>query len=170
MTPRRQTRRPVRRAAEGPEGAVPAGGLVIPCFRCGLCCRRYQPPVTLAEAEAIAAALGLEFNTFLERYVDDSWREPGRLLLDCNHEGACVFLEEAGPGGLASCLIYPVRPQVCRDWPAGLHQRECLEALERDWGLTASPSGKLLGPEENRRRFLAFLRSLGTRPGTGRRR
>jgi hypothetical protein len=81
-----------------PEGDLPAG-TAIPCFRCGLCCTRYQPPVTADEAEAIARALGLPLDEFLDRYIDDSWYEPGRFLLDTDTE-ACVFLEPASPGML----------------------------------------------------------------------
>lgn len=150
-------RRGNRLSAESADGSLPAGA-TIACFRCGLCCARYQAPLTTAEAQAIADALGMTLDAFLDRYVDDSWYEPGRFLLDTGTD-ACVFLEPASEGRPASCKIHPLRPQVCRDWQAGLHKKECLEGLEQHWGLTASPSGKLLGPEESLRRFRAFLQS-----------
>ncbi len=147
-----------RESLDQPDGSVPAGA-PISCFRCGLCCTRYQPPLTAAETEVIAGSLGMNLVDFLDRYVDDAWYEPGRFLLDtCS--GACVFLEAASDGKTGSCRIHRLRPQACRDWEPGLHKKECLEALQRDWGLTASPSGKLLGPGDNVRRFRAFLRSL----------
>jgi len=133
--------------------------MAVPCFRCGLCCTRYQPPLTTQEAEAIARALRMTLDAFLDRYVDDSWYEPGRFLLDTD-TGACVFLEPASEGKPASCKIHPLRPQACRDWQAGLHKKECLEGLKRYWGLSVTASGKLTGPRENLRRFRAFLRSL----------
>ncbi len=147
-----------REAADRPEGGLP-GGTAIACFRCGLCCMRYQPPVTVDEAEAIAAALEMAFDDFLDRYVDDRWFEPGVFLLDTDND-ACVFLEPAAEGRPVLCRIHGLRPQACRDWQPGLDKKECLEALERDWGLRASPSGKLLGPREGVGRFRAFVRSL----------
>jgi len=146
-----------RLSRDRPDGALSAG-TAIPCFRCGLCCTRYQPPLTAGEAEAIADALGMRLDLFLERYVDDSWYEPGRFLLDTD-SNACVFLEPASEGRMASCRIHPLRPQACRDWQAGLHQKECLEGLNRDWGLAASPSGKLLGREQDLRKFRAFIQA-----------
>jgi len=148
-------------SVDNPDGSVPSG-TAIPCFRCGLCCTRYQAPLTTAEAQAIAEALGMALDAFLDRYVDDSWYEPGRFLLDTGTD-ACVFLEPASEGKPASCKIHALRPQACRDWEAGLHKKECLEGLERDWGLTASPSGKLQGPEEKLRKFRAFLQSPALR-------
>ncbi len=147
-----------REAADRPEGGLP-GGTAIACFRCGLCCMRYQAPVTVDEAETIAAALGMAMEDFLDRYVDDSWFEPGVFLLDADN-GACVFLELAADGRPVLCRIHGFRPQVCRDWQPGLDKKECLEAMERDWGLSASPSGNLLGPSEDVKRFRAFLQSL----------
>ncbi len=147
-----------RESADTPGGAVPAG-MAIPCFRCGLCCTRYQPPLTTGEAETIARALDLDLDVFLDRYIDDSWFEPGRFLLDTASD-ACIFLETEPDGPASLCRIHALRPQACRDWQPGLHQRECVEALERDWGITASPSGKLVGPRANRGRFWAFLESL----------
>ena len=147
-----------REAADKPEGGVP-GGTAIECFRCGLCCKRYQPPVTVDEAETIAAELGITLDDFLDRYVDDRWFEPGVFLLDTDND-ACVFLETAAGGGPVLCRIHQLRPQVCRDWQPGLDKKECLEALEEDWGLSASPSGKLLGRRDDVGRFRAYLQSL----------
>jgi Fe-S-cluster containining protein len=147
-----------RKAADRPEGGVP-GGAAIACFRCGLCCKRYQPPVTVDEAKAIAGELGMTLEDFLDRYIDDRWFEPGIFLLDIDKDG-CVFLEPTVDGRPMLCRIHGLRPQVCRDWQPGQDKKECIEALERDWGLSASPSGKLLGPEEDVRRFRIFLQSL----------
>lgn len=136
-----------------------ADSAVIECFRCGLCCMRYQPPVTVGEAKKIANALGMEFDDFLVRYVDDSWFEPGIFLIDADSK-ACVFLEPATDGRPALCRIHKLRPKACRDWQPGLDKKECLEALERDWGLRTGPSGELLGSDEDIGRFRAFLASL----------
>lgn len=124
----------------------------IPCFRCGVCCMKYSPRVTAAEAEHIADSLGVSLEVFLERYVDDSWFEPGYYLLD-NQDGACIFLSESEDARIKFCRIHSIRPQVCREWQPGLDRKECLEGLEKCWGLTVDSSGQLRGPEDKLREF-----------------
>jgi Fe-S-cluster containining protein len=126
--------------------------IAIPCFRCGVCCMKYSPRVTAAEAEHIAESLGVSLETFLERYVDDSWFEPGFYLLD-TQGGACIFLAETEDSRVKSCLIHSVRPRVCREWQPGLDRKECLEGLQKYWGLTVDSSGKLEGPADKLREF-----------------
>ena len=126
--------------------------IAIPCFRCGVCCMKYSARVTAAEAEHIAGTLGVSLETFLERYVDDSWFEPGYYLLD-THDGACIFLAESEDTRVKSCLIHAVRPQVCREWQPCLERKECLEGLEKCWGLSVDSSGRLRGPEDKVREF-----------------
>ena len=156
----RLNRKDSRLSLDSPDGSA-SSGMAIPCFRCGLCCTRYQPPLTTAEAETIALALGMSLDAFLDRYIDDAWFEPGRFLLDTDTD-ACVFLNPATDDSkAASCKIHPLRPQACRDWQASLHKKECLEGLQRYWGLTATPSGKLVGSKEDLRRFRAFMQSQG---------
>jgi len=142
-----------------------AGGIMqretaITCFRCGICCVKYNPRITVAEAENIAGALGISLEEFQDGYVDGSWFEPGYFLLE-SHDGPCIFLEQGQGDKIASCLIHPVRPQVCRDWEAGWHRRECREGLSRYWGLSIDPSGELRGPPAKIREFRSFLRSPG---------
>ncbi len=124
----------------------------IPCFRCGVCCMKYSPRVTVAEAEHIADSFGVSLEMFLEKYVDDSWFEPGYYLLD-THDGTCIFLAETEDGRVFSCRIHPVRPEACREWQPGLEQEECLEGLKKCWGLTVDSSGQLCGPEDKVREF-----------------
>ena len=126
--------------------------IVIPCFRCGVCCMKYSARVTAAEAEHIAGTLGVSLEVFLERYVDDSWFEPGYYLLD-SHDGACIFLAKSEDTRVFSCRIHPVRPEVCREWQPGLDRKECLEGLEKRWGLSVDSSGRLRGPEDKVREF-----------------
>ncbi len=156
----RLNRKDNRLSLDSPDGSA-STGMAIPCFRCGLCCTRYQPPLTTAEAETIALALGMTLDAFLDRYIDDAWFEPGRFLLDTDTD-ACVFLNPATDDSkAASCKIHPLRPLACRDWQASLHKKECLDGLQLYWGLTATPSGKLVGSKEDLRRFRAFMQSQG---------
>ncbi len=137
-----------------------AGGeITIPCFRCGVCCTRYQPPVSLTEARTIAAALGLSLDDFLDRYIDDSWPGSEYYLLDA-HDEACVFLERSKGSKVASCRIHPVRPRACREWAPSLSRKECQQGLTRYWGLKVNPSGELIGSKLNLRDFQRFLKSL----------
>jgi Fe-S-cluster containining protein len=95
---------------------------------------------------------------FLDRYVDDSWFEPECFLLD-TLDGACIFLAESEDTRMKSCRIHAIRPQVCREWQPGLERKECLEGLEKCWGLTVGSSGQLRGPEDKVREFRSVLNS-----------
>ena len=44
--------------------------LSIPCFRCGVCCTKYQVRLSLVEARQIADELGFDWDEWLDRYVD----------------------------------------------------------------------------------------------------
>ena len=138
---------------------LPARESTIACFRCGVCCTRYQPPITLAEARTIATALGISLDAFLDRYIDDSWPGFEYYLLD-TYEEACVFLEYDKESKVASCRIHPVRPQACREWAASLSRKECQEGLVRYWGLTVNSSGQLEGPEQRVRDFQTHIDNL----------
>ncbi len=131
----------------------------IACFRCGICCTIYQPPVSLAEARSIAAAIGLTVDAFLERYTDDSW--PGRdsYLID-TYNGACIFLGCSEGSKIASCRIHQIRPQACREWLPELSRKECRQGLEQYWGLTVGVSGQLEGSDQKLQDFQEFLNSL----------
>jgi len=112
----------------------------------------------VAEAEHIADTLGISLETFLERYSDDSWFEPGYYLLD-SQDGACVFLAETEDSRVFSCLIHAVRPEVCREWQPGLERKECLEGLQKHWRLSVDSSGQLWGSEEKVREFRSTFNS-----------
>ena len=144
-------------ADEAPE----AKGIL--CFRCGVCCMKYSPRVTTIEAEHIAESLGISLETFLERYTDDSWFEPGYYLLD-TQDGACIFLADSEDARMKFCRIHHIRPEACREWQPGLEKKDCLEGLEQCWGLTVDPSRQLQGPEEKLREFWAAASSPDSTP------
>jgi Fe-S-cluster containining protein len=130
----------------------------IPCFRCGICCMKYSPRVTAVEAEHIAESLGVSLEDFLDRYVDDSWFEPGYYLLD-TQDGACIFLVDTEDSRVKSCSIHSIRPQVCREWQPGFDRKECLEGLQKCWGLAVDSSGKLQGTEDKVQEFKSVIES-----------
>jgi len=97
----------------------------IDCFRCGICCTRYQPKLTPQEVARIAKSLSLSIDNFLVRYAQTT--TIGHLLKQSAK--GCVFLK--WKDGKTSCEIYRVRPRACRDWQASLSQPECLQGLAR---------------------------------------
>ncbi len=108
------------------------------CFRCGLCCARYQAQLDMAEAQRIAAGLGLNLKDFIQRYADPRWHDAETILL--RHEnGECVFLERLESGKEAFCKIPSIKPAICREFPANLNQKVCWEGLAKYWDLTIVP-------------------------------
>jgi Fe-S-cluster containining protein len=100
----------------------------IPCFRCGICCTRYQPPLTPEDTDNIASALGMSRPKFISRYAVKVAIKEGYLLR--RTEKGCVFLAWDADGK-ARCTIYPARPKACREWTPSLAKPECREGLAR---------------------------------------
>ncbi len=99
----------------------------IPCFRCGVCCVKWQPPVDSEEARTLAQGLGLSHAAFTKKYLQKYPGKEGYLIRRENN--ACVFLKfENGVGG---CSVHQFRPEACRNWNAGLEKTECQEGLRR---------------------------------------
>ena len=98
----------------------------IPCYRCGVCCQRWQPLVGRAEAERLAQFLGFSTQAFLVDYTRPYPLDDEQHQLS-ERNGGCVFLRFED--GLATCAVHEARPQACRDWDASLARRECLEGL-----------------------------------------
>ena len=97
----------------------------IDCFRCGLCCTRYQPRLTPREVERISKHLALPAEDFIARYAQVT--AIGYLLRQSAK--GCVFL--IWEDGQTTCGIYRVRPKACRDWTASLSQPECQQGLAK---------------------------------------
>ena len=146
------------RGADGDARAPSA--VEIPCHRCGVCCERWQPLLTPADATRLAAHLGLAIDAFHHAYTSPyPFDDEQRLLRQ--EDGRCVFLRYEADGRSA-CAVHPARPQVCRDWSAGLDKKECVQGLER----FADPAGLIQlqdlypGPADH----AAFVRAA--RPST----
>lgn len=130
----------------------------LPCFRCGVCCTRYQVCVNRYEAQRLADHLDLNLEVFLRDYTDPRWPGTENFLIR-HRDGACVFLENIPGTKLTGCCIHDVRPQDCRNWTPGIDRSECLRGLEK-WGLKIGSSGDLEGTSENISRFSLFLESI----------
>jgi Fe-S-cluster containining protein len=110
-----------------------ADGLRFACTRCGNCCTG-EPGftwVSAAEAEALAARLGLDVAAFQRRYTREAVRDGRRLrALNESAQGACVFWRAD-----AGCTVYRDRPRQCRTWPfwrSNLADGAAWEAAARD--------------------------------------
>jgi uncharacterized protein len=90
-------------------------GDAFQCLRCGNCCRHPgEVRIEDREAEAIARFLGLTLHDFTARHTRLRPDRRGLSLAE-RADGACVFLDESQP----ACRIHPVKPQQCRNFPAG---------------------------------------------------
>ena len=100
----------------------------IPCFRCGICCTCYQPPLTTEDIDNIAAALGISRSKCISKYAHKAPIKEGYLLKHTK-EG-CVFLAW-DVDGKARCTIYPSRPKACQEWTPSLSKPECQKGLAK---------------------------------------
>ncbi|MDR0555003.1 MAG: YkgJ family cysteine cluster protein [Treponema sp.] len=89
-------------------------GLHFSCTRCSVCCR-YEPGfvfLSLQDLQALAAALKMSHNGFMETYC--RWIPLGegvqRLSLKENARFDCVFWKDG-------CSVYEARPLQCRTFP-----------------------------------------------------
>jgi Fe-S-cluster containining protein len=83
----------------------------LECQRCTACCRwPGQVRITDAEITRMAAHLQVSENDFIQRYTKLRLDRQGLSLMD-KPTGECIFLEDNG------CLVQPVKPQQCRDFP-----------------------------------------------------
>ena len=133
--------------------------LSIPCFRCGVCCTRYQVRLSLVEARQIADELGLAWDEWIDLYIDQSWPGTNSLLLR-RRKGGCVFLEHIKRSNMTHCIIEPFKPSSCRERKPSLYKRECQQGLTQCWGLTINPLGQIQGSRQKLLDFYSFIESV----------
>jgi uncharacterized protein len=81
------------------------------CQRCTACCRwPGQVRITDIEISRMAAHLGLDEHTFIQRYTKLRVDRQALVLMD-KPNGECIFLNGS------NCEVQPVKPQQCRDFP-----------------------------------------------------
>lgn len=131
----------------------------FPCFRCGLCCIKYQVRMSVTEARRIASTLELSWDEFQGKYLDPEWPGVESLLL-IHRDGACVFLDIDTGTRTTTCRIQSFKPSSCLDWSSGANKPECQQGLAKYWGLVVDSSGKIRGSEEQMGRFQSFLEAL----------
>ena len=131
---------------------------LIPCHRCGVCCERWQPLVSPAEVERLAAHLSLTHAELADRFTTPYPFDDATCLLRRTERG-CVFLDR-DDAGRALCTVHPARPDACRDWLASLSRRECVGGLAR-FGCEDRPLllMVLYPDDEERQAFMQTIRS-----------
>ncbi len=81
------------------------------CQRCTACCRwPGDVKVDPEEVAAIAGFLGLEESEVIARFTRLRTNRQGLSLTE-QEDHSCIFLNGN------HCLIHPVKPQQCRDFP-----------------------------------------------------
>jgi Fe-S-cluster containining protein len=100
----------------------------IPCFRCGVCCTCYQPPLTSEDIDNIASALEISRSKCISKYAVKVPIKEGHLLKTTRK--GCIFLARDADGK-ARCTIYDSRPKACREWTPSLSKPECVEGLAK---------------------------------------
>lgn len=123
-------------------GPAPTGHRQIPCFRCGVCCERWQPLIGRQEAQRLADWLKCSYEEFIREYTQPYPLDNERWLLERNERGSCIFLTY-DEQGIAACTVHPVKPDSCRAWEASLAKKECRDGLQR-----RGRSGQLLLPSD----------------------
>ena len=121
------TQKTIIKTLEGKEITI-AEQTPIPCFRCGVCCTRYQPPLAPQDIDNIASALGISRSKCISRYAVKVPIKEGYLLKKT--ERGCLFLAWDADGK-ARCTIHSSRPKACRGWTPSLSKPECLEGLAK---------------------------------------
>jgi uncharacterized protein len=88
-------------------------GLRFKCTGCGDCCTGGPGYVWVNNEEitAIAAVLGLDVETFEDRYVTKIGVRKSLAELPGSYD--CVFFDNK----TRKCRVYAVRPRQCRTWP-----------------------------------------------------
>ena len=114
---------------DGTEYKLGDGLSEIECFRCGVCCARYRPKVTLREIERIARKLRMSKEAFSTTYVRAVPTKDAYILQ--NAADTCPFLLRGRKGVEATCAIHSFRPKACRNWTPSLSRPECREGLAK---------------------------------------
>jgi Fe-S-cluster containining protein len=129
------------------------------CICCGTCCSKYQPRLSLAEAQLLTQKLGISWEQFLNSYADNRW--PGTASYLLRHQnGACIFLGSSSVSKQRLCIIHAFKPDCCLEWQARQDKPECREGLQKNWQLTVDSTGRICGAQDKLEEFQRYLESV----------
>ncbi len=79
------------------------------CKECGECCKGYGG-ITVSEKniKEISAFINADIQEVIDKYCINIGT---RYILSQKKDGFCVFWKDK------LCLIHPVKPKMCKDWP-----------------------------------------------------
>lgn len=101
-----------------------------PCLRCGVCCEEIFIPLNMAEARHIADCMAIDWEAWLDRYIDGGLDDDDTLFLS-KVNGVCIFLERGSINSLALCTIHDCKPSACRNWAPDPRGRYCQQGQHR---------------------------------------
>ena len=108
------------------------------CARCGNCCRWHGwVRINDREIDGIAAFLGMTPEDFIDRHTVIAGDRRGLSLAERSN-GECIFFKD---GEISSCLIDPVKPQQCRDFP----DKWNFPGWEKECGMFKTQANRPLG-------------------------
>ncbi len=129
------------------------------CIRCGICCKKYQPHLSLEDAGKIAERLEISWENFKKEYSDPRWPADDSILIR-HVNGSCPFLKIEEGTGQALCKIHNFKPTCCREWEANLEKADCKEGLQQNWNLEIDENGEVCGMQDKLEAFSRFLAQL----------
>jgi Fe-S-cluster containining protein len=131
---------------------------ILKCFMCGVCCRAFRVVVNIEEGNHLAKGLGLDWNTFKERYLEKFYVATDRFLIRQIKDN-CIFLNQVNPRQ-AICRINDFKPSSCLAWQADTSKPECRTGLKQIWNLDISQDGEIKGAEADVNNFDVFINSI----------
>nr|MBF0222091.1 YkgJ family cysteine cluster protein [Desulfobulbaceae bacterium] len=96
------------------------------CKKCAECCKHY-PLVDLSENEI--RSLEKETGKDPDLFTNKKGRSVEEYFLQFKKNGECCFLVEGN--GVFSCSVYDARPEICRNYPSRLIQKDVCEAKRK---------------------------------------
>ena len=85
------------------------------CSICGLCCKDEELTIKEPDVNKISRNLQLDKKSFLEQYTNYNPATKETIM-----NMPCPFLKEN------RCTIYPIRPEICRNYPIFIVEKEGL--------------------------------------------
>ena len=90
-----------------------------PCKECAECCKNY-PSIKISKNEI--NSLELFTGLHLGIPTNSNGKKYEGYLLQFKDNGDCFFLNKNN--GSYSCNVYEVRPDICKNYPSSLRQKE----------------------------------------------
>jgi Fe-S-cluster containining protein len=128
------------------------------CFLCGVCCKKFRVVVDIDEGRFLAKMMKLDWNEFLDNYLDAYYVATDRFLIRQVND-SCIFLRQVD-SKKALCSINDFKPSSCIKWAADISNTECKKGLKQVWKLEVTPEGEIAGSKKNIKDLISFIESI----------